>query len=101
MACWRVQAGIDDEAARAEEFVAELAEVAFGVAFVPAVFGGQLLRVERPTLAVRGDQAEHAVASEARQAGHFILERELEMMAGHGLVINERPHFVDFKFRPG
>ena len=85
-----VQARVHDEPARAEQLRVEHAEHPFGIAVVPAVLRNQFFRVQRPAFGHRGNAAEHARLAELRQACVLLLERDLEVMTRHGLVIHQR-----------
>ena len=84
----RVQARVDDEADRAPQFAFEAAEVLVRVG-VHAEFLAQRFRIQAPAFAVRGVPAE---AAELRQALLLALDRDLEMVAGIGLVQRQRFH---------
>ena len=92
---FRVEAGVDDEAAGAEEFFVELAEEALGVAFIPAEFDGELLGVEGPAFGERGQATEAAALAEFRDLGELLLERDVEVVAGDAFVVGERAHGDD------
>src|SRR5262245_11967733 len=85
-----MQAGVDDEAACTKQRRRELAELAFRITLVPSGLDGELLRVERPAFGERRDTAERAGLTKARQRRVFLFERDLEVMSGDRLVIDER-----------
>jgi hypothetical protein len=64
-----VDAGIDHQAAGAEQFGVELTETSFDVAFVPPGLRGRALGVQSPSFAERRDAAECANAAEPRFVG--------------------------------
>ena len=77
-----MQAGIHDEAHRAQHFVGQpavpLVRIREQAEFLAERFG-----VERPAFRVRHITIE---ATEARQRGELLLDRDLEMMAGRSFV---------------
>ena len=90
-----MQAGVDHQPAGAEQRPVQLAEVADRIAVIPAVLDGQLLRIERPALDVGRAGRERGAAAEVGQVPGLHLDRELEVVARDGLVVNEGPHVRD------
>lgn len=83
-----VDAGVDDEARRAEDLVDLLAEAVPRRRMEP-LLRGELLGVERPALD-EGDEGNDP--PEEGNARHLLRERDLEMVAGNRLVVRERAH---------
>ena len=81
-----VEAGVDDAAGGAEHEALQIAELAERVVLVDAHLVGQRLGIEAPALGI--DRIERQPA-ERRDAGRFLGERDLVVMAGHRLVIGE------------
>src|SRR5206468_1159742 len=84
-----VQAGIHNQTPRAEQFEVELTEAPLDVVPIPARFGGQSFGIQPPSLAQRGDSSERPDLAEARQILVFDLQRDLEVMPRHGLVVDD------------
>src|SRR6185436_7856469 len=82
---------VDHQSSCAKERGIELAEKSFGIAVVPARLDGKLLRIQSPALAERGDSAKRAKTPEEGERLVLAIERDLEMMSRHRLVIDERP----------
>ena len=97
----RVQTGVDHEALGAEKFGGQLAKLAGDVAFIPIVLGGDLFGVERPALGVGGTATVDALAPVARQALGLSLQRDLEMVPRHALMVDEGAHGDDAEWRTG
>ena len=85
----RVEARVDDQADRAERLAVQHPE-ALGLAPEEAGLVRHELRVERPALHVRGPLGPEAQGPEGRQVLELHLERELEVVARHGLVVRRR-----------
>src|SRR5579872_6642212 len=66
-----MEAGIDHQPPRAPQGIVELPEMTFGVALVPAGFGGQPLGIEPPAFNQCRDVSERSDLAEARKV--FIL----------------------------
>jgi hypothetical protein len=79
-----VDSGIDDPAHGAPHFILQAAVFAVGV-LIKADFFSQALGVEGPTFGV-GIEIEIEFA-EGRQAGEFLRDGKLQVMAGDALVI--------------
>ena len=83
-----VEARVDHEAAGTEHLVAEAAEVVERV-LLEARLPSEPLGIERPALDIRRER--HHLA-EDRQALELLRDRDLEVVARHGLVVRERAH---------
>src|SRR5262245_21899339 len=81
---------VDDESPRAKERAIQLSQESFGIAFVPARLGGKLFGIQSPAFAERGDSAKGAQAPEEGQRLVLAIERHLEVMSRHRLVVHER-----------
>ena len=84
-----MDAGVDDEANRAEKFGLQPAEIAEGIAVVPAGLLREPFRIKRPAFLIRRERNQ---LPELRQPFQFLRGRNLPMMAGHAFVIRERAH---------
>src|SRR5437762_5189471 len=86
----RMNAGIDNEPARAKQFRIELAKQALRIVLIPSGLSRKPFSVESPSFAQRGDAAKRADLPEARQFFVFHFECDLKVMPGNSLVVNER-----------
>ena len=77
-----VEAGVHDEPDRAPQFILEHAEVHVLVGEDTQLLADDF-RIQAPAFDIGGFSAE---STEVRQAGQLLLQRELEMMAGFGLM---------------
>ncbi len=96
----RVQTRIDHQPPRPEQLVRELSKASLGIAFVPTRLGHEMFGVQRPAFREGRQAAKDSLAPECGQLARFLLEGNLEVMAGHALVIDQRTHFEDLKLRP-
>src|SRR6202022_880295 len=86
----RMQAGVDHQSPRTEEFRVELSEQTFRVTVIPLGLGGQLFRVKSPSFTEGRNAPERAYPSKPRQARILHLQGDLKVMAWHRLVIDQR-----------
>jgi hypothetical protein len=84
-----VNAGIDDQTSGAPGLIAQHAEGVVG-RVVHAHFGAEALAVERPSFAVRGDVDVAEFGEVFVGLDHLLRDRELQRVAGGGLVQRER-----------
>src|SRR5215471_5614844 len=73
----RVNAGVDDEAARAKQLGVQLAKQTDGIVLVPVGLRRETLRIETPAFAQRRNAAERAHSPELRLRSVFEFERDL------------------------
>ena len=86
-----VEPGIDDQAPRAEQLLIELPQQSLDVAFIPAALRREALGVEAPSFPDGGDDAEGAELKEPLEVLILDLQRDVEVMAGHRLVVDGAP----------
>ena len=83
-----VQAGVDDQADRAQHLVLQVAVVVVRI-LVEADLLAEPLGVQRPALDVR---VVAALLAERRQVAELLLDGDLQVVAGHALVVRGRLH---------
>ena len=84
----RVQAGIHHQTDGAPHLIGQLAKLGIRVLIKPHLFA-QTFRIKGPAFDEGGDAVELA---KLRQAGQFFGQRQLQVVAGHGLVQGKRLH---------
>ena len=95
-----VQAGVHHQAAGTKKLAVQRAQKGVRIIDVPTLVDGQALCVQRPAFAVRAATAEDAALPPARQIGLFLLNRQLKVVARHGLVNRQAAHGRDVERRP-
>ena len=90
----RVQARIGHEPGRAVDLGIEHAE-ALPVVDVQAHLVGQAFRVQAPAFGECAARLDAREATQGGPVGHLLLDRELEVMSGHGLVEGDARHDVE------
>ncbi len=81
-----VQAGVDHQAAGAEQEAFQIADLAEGIAVIDPQFGRQAFGIQAPALAIGRKAADPAIQ---RQVARFARQLALEQVAGRRLVIGQ------------
>src|SRR5690349_25158972 len=85
-----MDAGIDDEATRAEEFGSELSEPSFQIDVIPARLCSQVFGIQPPAFAECGYTTKRSDLPESWYRWILDLQCNLEVVPRYGLVIDER-----------